>query len=64
MFDTRLGKIDGFGDIGRDLVNLVKAKTVVAPAAAVAKQPQSEKGEKDADVMFDASAPDSPQVGR
>ena len=34
LFDTRLGKIDGFGDIGRILVDQVKAKTVDAPVSA------------------------------
>lgn len=42
LFDSRLSKIDGFGDIGRSVLGTAKAKAISNAAAGKAKELQKE----------------------
>lgn len=55
-FNVRLGKIDGFDEVGDSLLNIVKAKEIKAPAtppppaaaaATTAAETEEKKGEKE-----------------
>lgn len=58
LFDARLGKLDGFGDIGRNVVETIKARNVVAeppPPPPPSKEPE-QKGKALPDKPADEPA--------
>jgi vacuolar protein sorting-associated protein 54 len=45
-FDSRISKLDGAGDLGGHIVNVVRAKAIISEAGA-AKQPLIEKPQEE-----------------
>jgi vacuolar protein sorting-associated protein 54 len=56
LFDAKLGQIDGAGNTGMYLVQLVEAKAVVAPSEPESKKSEEKKMDKDAKKEEEQSA--------
>lgn len=56
--DARLSKLDGSGDLGSYLVNMVDAKSVVAPAKPAAEKPSIERTQQEQKPAGEPSASD------
>lgn len=61
-FSTKMSKIEGSGDLGEYIVNLVKSKALPEKEAppAPAEPAEEKKNEPQAEVMFDAADPITP----
>jgi vacuolar protein sorting-associated protein 54 len=59
LFDSKLSKIDGFGDMGKTLVDVVGAKTVVQEKQDLPPRPPPQTN----DVVDEKSLPTAPETG-
>jgi vacuolar protein sorting-associated protein 54 len=59
LFDSKLGKIDGFGDMGKTLINVVSAKAVVQEKQDLPPRPPPQP----TDVVDEKPLPAAPAAG-
>jgi vacuolar protein sorting-associated protein 54 len=58
FFATKLGKLDGFGDAGENLLNLARSKEVKAPEPPPAPAEEEKSPEKGSSVDSESGSSD------